>query len=45
MTLDPRVREYFRYILSREGQEEVQRDGKWLPLTADVVREQLQKLE
>jgi len=31
--------------LSQEGQEEVERDGKFLPLTAEVVREQLAKLE
>ena len=28
-----------------EGQDAVQRDGKYLPLTADVAREQLQKLD
>jgi phosphate transport system substrate-binding protein len=43
--LDPKVREYLRYILSREGQDAVQRDGKYLPLTAEVVREQLKKLD
>jgi len=43
--LDPKVREFLRYILSREGQEAVQRDGKYLPLTAEVVSAQLQKLE
>ena len=44
-SLEPLVREYFRFIVSREGQQCVQRDGKYLPLTADVVREQLKKLE
>jgi phosphate transport system substrate-binding protein len=43
--LDPRLREYIRYALSRQGQEAVQRDGKWLPLTAEVVRAELSKLE
>ncbi|HXN21414.1 MAG TPA: substrate-binding domain-containing protein [Candidatus Dormibacteraeota bacterium] len=43
--LDPVVKEYLRYILSREGQDAVQRDGKYLPLSADAVREQLKKLE
>ena len=42
--LDPKVKEFLRYVLSREGQEAVQRDGKYLPLTPAVVREQLQKL-
>lgn len=43
--LDPKVKEYVRYILSREGQDAVQRDGKYLPLPAQVVSEQLKKLE
>lgn len=38
--LDPKVREFIRYVLSREGQMQVVRDGKYLPLTAAVVREQ-----
>ena len=37
--------EFMRYVLSREGQAQVVRDGKYLPLTADVVREQRKKLE
>jgi phosphate transport system substrate-binding protein len=43
--LDPKVREFLRFIVSREGQECVERDGKYLPLTAKVAREQLKKLE
>jgi phosphate transport system substrate-binding protein len=43
-TLDPLVKEFLRYVLSREGQEAVQRDGKYLPLTAAVASEQLRKL-
>ena len=43
--LDPKVKEFLRYVLSREGQQEVIRDGKFLPLTAAVVQEQLQKLQ
>jgi phosphate transport system substrate-binding protein len=39
------VKEYFRYILSQEGQAEVVHDGKYLPLTAEVIRQQLKKLE
>jgi phosphate transport system substrate-binding protein len=34
-----------RFVLSREGQDAVQRDAKYLPLTGQVVREQLKKLE
>ena len=43
--MDPMVKEFLRFILSQEGQAEVQRDGKYLPLTAGMVREQLKKLE
>ena len=43
--VDPKVKEFMRYILSREGQNAVQRDAKYLPLTAAVVREQLKKLQ
>jgi phosphate transport system substrate-binding protein len=43
--VDPKVREFLRYVLSQEAQEMVQRDGKYLPLTAAVVRAQLKKLE
>jgi phosphate transport system substrate-binding protein len=43
--VDAKVKEFTRYVLSREGQEAVQRDGKYLPLPADVVREQLKKLD
>lgn len=44
MPLDPLVKEFLRYILSREGQTAVMEDGKYLPLTAEVVSEQLKKL-
>jgi phosphate transport system substrate-binding protein len=43
--MDPRVVEFLRFVVSQEGQSEVQRDGKYLPLTAEVVRQQLKKLD
>jgi phosphate transport system substrate-binding protein len=43
--MDPKVREFLRFVLSQEGQELVQKDGKYLPLTAKVVREELKKLD
>jgi phosphate transport system substrate-binding protein len=42
---DPKVEEFIRFILSREGQEAIQEDGKYLPLTAEMARAQLAKLE
>jgi len=41
---NPAVIEFLRYILSREGQERVLREGDFIPLTAAVVREELGKL-
>ena len=43
--LDPKLREFLRYVLSREGQETVARNGSYLPLTAAVIREQVKKLD
>ncbi len=43
--LDPKVQEFLRYILSEEGQQEVVREGDFLPLTEEVVREQLRKMD
>lgn len=43
--VDPKVKEFLRYVLSREGQDAVQRDAKYLPLTAETVRAQLRKIE
>jgi len=42
--LNPATEELLRMILSREGQDAVMRDGKYLPLTAKVVQTQLQHL-
>ena len=41
--LDPVVREFVRFIFSKEGQEIVVKDG-YFPLTAAVCAEELQKL-
>ena len=43
--VDPKVREFLRFVLSRQGQEAVARDGSYLPLPSRVVQEQLRKLE
>lgn len=43
--IDPKVKEFLRYVLSRQGQAQVMRDGKYLPLTAAVVTEQRKKLD
>jgi len=43
--VDPKVREFLRYILSRDGQALVMKDGKYLPLTAKVIAEERRKLD
>jgi len=42
---DPRVKEFLRYILSKEGQQAVAAEGSYQPLPVAVVRGQLQQLE
>ena len=42
---NPDVIEFLRFILSREGQALVAREGDFLPLTAAVAREQLKQLQ
>ncbi len=43
--LDPKIAEFLRFILSRQGQESVAKQSIFLPLTTDAVAEQLKKLE
>ena len=43
--VDPKLREFLRFVLSRQGQEAIAKDGKYLPLTKEAVEEQLKKLE
>lgn len=43
--LDPRIAEFVRFVLSQQGQACVQRDGRYLPMTAKMVRDQLKKLD
>ncbi len=45
LPLEPKVREFLRYILSREGQQDVAREGEYLPLTASLARAEARKLE
>jgi phosphate transport system substrate-binding protein len=44
-SIDPRIGEFLRFVLSQQGQACVQRDGRYLPLTATMVRRQLKKLD
>ena len=43
--VEPKVKEFLRYVLSREGQQDVDSFGVYNPLTASYLAEQLKKLE
>jgi phosphate transport system substrate-binding protein len=42
--VEPRAREFLRYVLSREGQQQIARDGAYLPLDAAQAAAQLDRL-
>jgi phosphate transport system substrate-binding protein len=43
--VDPKLKEFLRFVLSRQGQEAIAKDGKYLPLTKEVVEAELRKLD
>ena len=43
--IDAKVRELLNYILSREGQDAIVRDGGFLPLTPELLQEERRKIE
>lgn len=43
--VDPKVEEFLRYILSRDGMAAVVQDGAYLPLNPAAVQQQLEKLQ
>ncbi len=43
--VDPKLREFLRYILSREGQEAIVANGNYLPLSADFAATQRARLD
>ncbi len=43
--VDPKLREFLRYVLSRDGQQVLADDGGFLPLTAEMAAEQRKTLE
>jgi phosphate transport system substrate-binding protein len=45
LPVDPRVKEFLRYILSREGMRSVVEDGAYVPLNAGQVEIERHKLE
>ena len=43
--IDPKVREFLKFILSEQGQQDVVKEGVFLPLTPQIVKEELQKVQ
>jgi phosphate transport system substrate-binding protein len=43
--IDPKIREFIRFVLSKQGQELLEKDGKYLPLDAMTVQEGLKKVQ
>jgi len=43
--IDPKVREFLRFVLSREGQEIIAKNGTYSPIPAEYIRVQLKKLD
>lgn len=43
--VDPKVREFLRYVLSREGQLALLEESGYLPLSTLAIRQQLEKLQ
>ena len=43
--LRPDMKEFITYVLSREGQEAVAKEGKFIPLNPETAREELKKLD
>src|SRR5438067_12441464 len=39
--VDPKLREFLRYVLSKQGQADVAHEGGYLPLTAAAAAEQI----
>ncbi len=43
--IEPAIKEFVRYVLSREGQAAVASDGAYIPLSAHSAQRQLQRLD
>jgi len=43
--VDPNVRAFLMFVLSREGQQDVVKEGIFLPLPTSIVMEELAKIK
>ena len=42
--IDPKLKEFLTYVLSREGQQQTLKEGDYLPLTTETANAQMSKL-
>lgn len=43
--IEPKVKEFLKMVLSRQGQDVVAKEGVYIPLTPELVRQELAKVE
>jgi len=43
--VEPKVKEFLTYILSREGQQDIVNNGKYLPMQPEAAKRELEKLQ
>jgi phosphate transport system substrate-binding protein len=43
--IDPALREFLLYLLSRDGQQEIVRNGKYLPMQPEAAAREREKLQ
>jgi phosphate transport system substrate-binding protein len=43
--IEAKVREFLKFILSEQGQQDVAQEGVFLPLTPQIVKDELQKIQ
>jgi phosphate transport system substrate-binding protein len=43
--MDPKTKEFLNYVLSKEGQEAVVKEGIFLPLPASAVKQERARLQ
>ncbi len=43
--LDPKIREFLKFVLSKQGQDDVVKEGIFLPLPTAMVKEELNKVQ
>ena len=43
--LDPKIKEFLKFVLSKQGQQDVEKEGVFLPLPTQMVKEEIRKID